>query len=335
MRAHVKRDGNLERVTVGERRYVRLPRNTRKFTQWNGLRTWKRRKRHIHNFNNTYEGETLIGQILEGRARPIVLPEFSALKPIRCAILGWVTLACKVRGAYALRMNRGEWGFVCHCHPNTWDAHREYLVSEGWLKLLRDYRPGAFKGRDGTYRHRQMANWYAPGWRLERAWERFERHRKSEKVEPISDPTPPSVTSADQNCDPFVPHCEKQGLTRVPRAKESPLGTGIVEMPTPSASGADGPVKESAAPTEIDRRPAGAADQEGIASAAPRGPASNSWRSDIAIESRIANSRDSIVALIGQLGLSRFEQRDLIQQYDRSPAAVEASIRAWYAGGRR
>ena len=337
MGAHVKRDGALERVTVGNRKYVRLPLNTRRFTMWNGIRVWKRRNRAFHNLNNTYEGSTLIGQIAGDRVRPITLDEFSILKPIRAMLLGWVTLACKARRAYALRMTRAQWAMILHCHPNTFDLHRDHLESEGWIKVIRDFRPGRFKGRDGEYRHRVMANWYAPGWRLERAWDRYEAHR-AKLVQPISDSGSPSEGIPDQNCDPFVPHCEQQYDPRDPRGKVSAAPTGVVEQPTSSASGADGPVKVSAAPTEIKKPPSGAAGQGGFARARPPTRRPNTLGTPAAARcgpSAAGEQRDQTLRLIGQLPLSINDQRLLIIEYDRNPATVGAMIAAWVGGGRR
>lgn len=367
-RPDVKDGTNLERVTVGGRKYLRLPLHTRRFTMWGALRKWKPRNRAYHNFNNTYEGSTLMGQIDAGRVSPIVLDDWAFLKPIRAAILGWVTLACKARNAYALKITRAQWGTVLHCHPNCFDAHKKYLIEQGWIKQIDDFRPGRFKGRDGTYKHRRETNWYAPGWRLDRAWERFQR-RERQKVQPILDPSPPTGQSLDQFCDPSGSDCEKQSLTRVPRAKEAPAGP-VVEKPTPSASGADGPVKVSAAPTRVEKRPGGAADQEEIASGGPssaaasgttatgrvaeaqrldgrlrssasedrhttrrpaeaRRPAPRAEPLSAGPAAALTHKRDEIIALICRLEPDIKLRRELISAYDHNPETVELSLRSW------
>lgn len=360
----VRHGSKLERFAVGERKYIRLPLHTRRFTMWGALRRWKSRNRAYHNFNNTYCGKTLLGQIDAGRVSPVCLDDWAFLKPIRAAILGWVALACKVRNAYGLKMTRAQWGIALHCHPNTFDLHKKYLIEQGWLRQIDDFRPGRFRGRDGTYKHRRETNWYAPGWRLERAWERFQR-RERKKVEPI--PRHPSATgeALDQFCDPSGSDCEKQSLTRVPRAKEAPAGP-VVEKPTPSASGADGPVKESAAPTRIEKRPAGAADQDKIASGVPPSrvavhcppadcappppsrpvtvpssadrtpeparPSAETRRRVPASKpqagpaARLSHKRDAMVHRISGLGFDIKTQRELIAIYDRTPDMVDACI---------
>lgn len=335
---------------------------------WGALRRWKPRNRAYHNFNNTYEGKTLLGQIDAGRVSPVCLDDWAFLKPIRSAILGWVTLACKVRNGIALRMTRAQWSSALHCHPNSFDAHKKYLIDQGWLKQINDFRPGRFKGRDGTYKHRRMANWYAPGWRLDRAWERFQR-RERRKVEPIYGPGTATGQSIDQFCDPSGSDYEKQSLMRVPRAKEAPAGP-VVEKPTPSASGADGPVKVSAAPTRVEKRPGGAADQEEIArgrpsSAAASGdPATKSAQAAPSLSSRprslasedrhttrrpaeprrpathteplsagpgagLTHKRDEIIALICRLEPDIKLRRELISAYDHDPETTEISLRSW------
>lgn len=362
-RPEVKDGTKLERVTVGGSKHIRLPLHTRRFTMWGALRKWKPRNRAYHNFNNTYEGSTLIGQIDAGRVSPIVLDDWAFLKPIRAAILGWVTLACKARNAYALKITRAQWGTVLHCHPNCFDAHKKYLIEQGWIKQIDDFRPGRFKGRDGTYKHRRETNWYAPGWRLDRAWERFQR-RERQKVQPILDPSPPTGQSLDQFCDPSGSDCEKQSLTRVPRAKEAPAGP-VVEKPTPSAIGADGPVKVSAAPTRVEKRPGGAADQEAVASPGPAsqptqraaatagepatsgpgeltqglsGPAPRPQPAErqpfaarIAAQvggaaAQLRTKRDLAIERISRLGVDLKSQRELISKYDRTPDIVELCL---------
>lgn len=322
---------------VGNRKYIRPKPSARRIKMWAALRQWKKRNRAYHNFGNVYQASTLLGQIAAGCVRPQHLDEFSIEKPVRAQAIAWIALACLVRKAYALTGTRDQWGALLHCHPNTVDSLLSYLVEEGWIKRIADFVPSRStrRGRKGErLKHFRKANWYAPAWRLDLAWRRFQQRQGSARLaEPINEKEATTTGKIpDQNCDPSSYDSKKQTHRAQAREAESPAGT-VDLKPTPSANGAVGPLAVSAAPTESLRRPAGAADQGGRAQPVP-GPAANA-------ATRYGQRRgqapidDAILALIDKPDIDISTKREWIAEYQRNPEIVGAMLRAWRgpAGG--
>lgn len=250
-------------------------------------------------YRNRYQLEHLLGQIAAGTAKPTYLPEFASFAPIPALLLAWVTTCCFVRDGSAVDGTNWQWSQVLNC--SEWYAPEvlAYLVRRRWL-----VRRPRFVRHPGTGRCKEkvtlieVASWYQPGLRLKNAWLNrcAERGLYAHWLHENGLDRPISIedsvsTASSQKEDP-----DRSAIqSRIQEARACGRS-----RPRALSDGTCGALKESPqAATVVERRPEGAADQEGIASAVPgpREPLKASaisrypdWEPDLALVNRAAST---------------------------------------------
>lgn len=293
-------------------------------------------------YDNTYRLTHLFRHIREGRAKPTYLKVFSHLEPKRAEVLAWVVTCCLVRTSFAVLGTAWRWGLLVGCHHNTARRMLRELCEDGWLVRTPMFVRKKCVGRRGQKLfHWERCSWYGPSPTLRLCFQAYkagrdaficEARRAEIKVRPIQKTIGLAATEDDalaSHGDPPILGKKHDLLTQArayagPRAvadgpcgalKESPRAATVVEGSPEATHGAEGALKESAPPTSVERRPLGAADQEGIAKRGPTptgGPICDRRLTDKRY-AHISGAAD--IALIGKVAIDRNELRELMELY--------------------
>lgn len=186
---------------------------------------------------DTYAVSLLIDQKREGRLKPYVLSEVSALDCRLAFILNCVTLCCMVRGAKAVSGDRVAWGQLVGVGGTKAFEMLRQLVDEYWLERLPQFVPHCSTGRDGEHLdHRQVQNYYRPGIRLKAAWQNLQSELANQARRRVQKPRSP----ADANRLPSLrsksiqasgPNIALTQATSLVDKKEPPSAGSIVSPP--------------------------------------------------------------------------------------------------------